>query len=170
MTSVPRNCASMGTRSSSRDSREDPAILLAQLGELVTREALQKELWPEDTFVDFGFWPELRHKETARSPRGLEGELTIYRNFAAAWVQVHRAGRGGRVRSSRPVNVLRATRAGSGWPAIEPHRLPVMVGAVLALLFISSGCTARDGASARGRNSAASRLGNNPFNPRRAAA
>src|SRR3984957_10445970 len=29
------------------------AILLAQPGELVTREALGKELWPEDTFVDF---------------------------------------------------------------------------------------------------------------------
>src|SRR5580698_240425 len=29
------------------------AILLAQPGELVTREALGKELWPGDTFVDF---------------------------------------------------------------------------------------------------------------------
>ena len=29
------------------------AMLLEQPGELVTRESLQKALWPEDTFVDF---------------------------------------------------------------------------------------------------------------------
>jgi DNA-binding response OmpR family regulator len=29
------------------------AMLLARPGELVTREELQKKLWPEDTFVDF---------------------------------------------------------------------------------------------------------------------
>jgi DNA-binding response OmpR family regulator len=29
------------------------AMLLERPGEIVTREALQKRLWPEDTFVDF---------------------------------------------------------------------------------------------------------------------
>ena len=29
------------------------ATLLERLGELVTREEIQKELWPSDTFVDF---------------------------------------------------------------------------------------------------------------------
>jgi len=29
------------------------AILLERPGELVTREEIQKELWPSDTFVDF---------------------------------------------------------------------------------------------------------------------
>ena len=29
------------------------AVLLAQPGEVVTREDLQKRLWPADTFVDF---------------------------------------------------------------------------------------------------------------------
>ena len=29
------------------------AILLSRSGELVTREELRKQVWPEDTFVDF---------------------------------------------------------------------------------------------------------------------
>ena len=29
------------------------AILVSHPGEMVTREALEKALWPEDTFVDF---------------------------------------------------------------------------------------------------------------------
>ena len=42
------------------------AILLEQPGTIVTREQLQKRLWP-DSFVDFGSQPEQRDQSHSRS-------------------------------------------------------------------------------------------------------
>ena len=54
-------------------------MLLARPGELVTREALRAELWPDDTFVDFDAGVNvvvnrIRHalRDSASSPRFIE--------------------------------------------------------------------------------------------------
>ena len=54
-------------------------LLIAQPGELITREALQAALWPDDTFVDFdaglnAIVNKIRHAlhDTASSPRFIE--------------------------------------------------------------------------------------------------
>ena len=49
------------------------AILLARPGEMVTREALQKELWPEDMFVDFDSGLNSAIKKLREAPRGTRG-------------------------------------------------------------------------------------------------
>ena len=53
-TSKPENCAPTGRRFDFPTSRcAFLVILIENAGQLVTREQIQKKLWPDDTFVDF---------------------------------------------------------------------------------------------------------------------
>src|ERR1700722_18066681 len=112
------------------------AILLAQPGELVTREALGKELWLEDTFVDFDSGlnsaiKKLREAlgDSRESSRFIETLPRRGHRFVAAVEEEESAAAGARFEPA--VQALAAGRS-------SRYRLAVMVGAgVIALLFIS---------------------------------
>ncbi len=116
------------------------AILLAQPGELVTREALGKELWPEDTFVDFDSGlnsaiKKLREAlgDSRESSRFIETLPRRGYRFIAPVEEEESAAPGPTTSHEPPVQAL----AGRRW---SRYRMPVMVGAgVLALLFIFIG-------------------------------
>jgi TolB-like protein/DNA-binding winged helix-turn-helix (wHTH) protein/Tfp pilus assembly protein PilF len=114
------------------------AILLARPGEMVTREALRKELWPEDTFVDFDSGlnsaiKKLREAlgDSRESSRFIE---TLPRRGYRFIAPVEKADPAAPSTSYEPpVQALAGRR-------LSRYRLPVMVGAgVLALLFIFVG-------------------------------
>jgi len=113
------------------------AILLAQPGELVTREALGKELWPGDTFVDFDSGlnsaiKKLREAlgDSRESSRFIETLPRRGYRFIAPVEEAESAASGPSTSYEPPVQVLADRR-------LSRYRLPVMVGAgVLALLFI----------------------------------
>ncbi len=106
-------------------------ILLERAGEVVTREELQKRLWP-DTFVDVDHnlntaVNRIREVlgDSAESPRFVE-------TLAPAGVSVHRSGRGWR--DSRGARRLRAAaRIGRPW------RRAVSILVVILVLLAASG-------------------------------
>ena len=51
------------------------AMLLDHHGEVVTREELQKKLWPQDTFVDFDHGLEQVRITAQRSEKGLQPRI-----------------------------------------------------------------------------------------------
>jgi len=116
------------------------AILLAQPGELVTREVLQKELWPEDTFVDFDSGlnsaiKKLREAlgDSRESSRFIETLPRRGYRFIAPVEEAESAAPGPSTNYEPPVQAPAGRR-------LSRYRLPVMVGAgVLALLFIFAG-------------------------------
>jgi TolB-like protein/DNA-binding winged helix-turn-helix (wHTH) protein/lipoprotein NlpI len=116
------------------------AILLAQPGELVTREALGKELWPEDTFVDFDSGlnsaiKKLREAlgDSRESSRFIETLPRRGYRFIAPVEEAESADPGPSTSYEPPVQAL----AGRRW---SRYRLPVMIGAGgLALLIIFIG-------------------------------
>ena len=113
------------------------AILLARPGEMVTREALGKELWPEDTYVDFDAGlnsaiKKLREAlgDSRESSRFIETLPRRGYRFIAPVDEAESAAPGPGTSYEPPVQVLAGRR-------LSRYRLPVMVGAgVLALLFI----------------------------------
>jgi TolB-like protein/DNA-binding winged helix-turn-helix (wHTH) protein len=116
------------------------AILLARPGEMVTREALGKELWPEDTFVDFDSGlnsaiKKLREAlgDSRESSRFIETLPRRGYRFIAPVEEAESEAPGSSTSYEPPVQAP----AGRRW---SRYRLPVMVGAgVLALLFIFIG-------------------------------
>jgi TolB-like protein/DNA-binding winged helix-turn-helix (wHTH) protein/Tfp pilus assembly protein PilF len=116
------------------------AILLARPGEMVAREALRKELWPEDTFVDFDSGlnsaiKKLREAlgDSRESSRFIETLPRRGYRFIAPVEEAESAAPGPSTSYEPPVQAL------AGW-RLSRYRLPVMVGAgVLALLFIFVG-------------------------------
>jgi TolB-like protein/DNA-binding winged helix-turn-helix (wHTH) protein/Tfp pilus assembly protein PilF len=116
------------------------AILLAQPGELVPREALGKELWPEDTFVDFDAGlnsaiKKLREAlgDSRESSRFIETLPRRGYRFIAPVEEAESAGPGPGTSYEPPVQAPAGRR-------LSRYRLPVMIGAgVLALLFIFIG-------------------------------
>ncbi len=116
------------------------AILLARPGEMVTREALRKELWPEDTFVDFDSGlnsaiKKLREAlgDSRESSRFIETLPRRGYRFIAPVEEADPAAPGPSTSYEPPVQALAGRR-------LSRYRLPVMVGAgVLALLFIFIG-------------------------------
>jgi TolB-like protein/DNA-binding winged helix-turn-helix (wHTH) protein/Tfp pilus assembly protein PilF len=113
------------------------AILLARPGEMVTREELRKELWPEDTFVDFdsGLNSAIKRLREALGDSRESSQFieTLPRRgyrFIAPVDEAESAAPGPGTSYEPPVQVLAGRR-------LSRYRLPVMVGAgVLALLFI----------------------------------
>jgi TolB-like protein/DNA-binding winged helix-turn-helix (wHTH) protein len=116
------------------------AILLARPGEMVTREALGKELWPEDTFVDFDSGlnsaiKKLREAlgDSRENSRFIETLPRRGYRFIAPVEEAESAAPGPSTSYEPPVQAP----AGRRW---SRYRLPVMVGAgVGALLFIFIG-------------------------------
>ncbi len=116
------------------------AILLARPGEMVTREALRKELWPEDTFVDFDSGlnsaiKKLREAlgDSRESSRFIETLPRRGYRFIAPVEEADPAAPGPSTSYEPPAQALAGRR-------LSRYRLPVMVGAgVLALLFIVIG-------------------------------
>ena len=113
------------------------AILLAQPGELVTREALGKELWPGDTFVDFDSGlnsaiKKLREAlgDSRESSRFIETLPRRGYRFIAPVEEAESAASGPSTSYEPPEQVLADRR-------LSRYRFPVMVGAgVLVLLLI----------------------------------
>ena len=66
------------------------AILLERPGEVVTREELQKRLWP-DTFVDSS-QSEYRDQQDSRGAGGLGGNPKVCGDSSTARLPVYRAG------------------------------------------------------------------------------
>ena len=64
-------------------------ILLEQPGDVVTREELQKRLWP-DTFCRRRSQSEHRHQQDSGSAGGLGRESALCRDAAAEGVPIHR--------------------------------------------------------------------------------
>jgi TolB-like protein/DNA-binding winged helix-turn-helix (wHTH) protein/Tfp pilus assembly protein PilF len=116
------------------------AILLAQPGELVPREALRKELWPENTFVDFDSGlnsaiKKLREAlgDSRENSRFIETLPRRGYRFIAPVEEEETAAPGPSTSYEPPVQALAGRRLSRYW-------LPVMVGAgVLAVLFIFIG-------------------------------
>jgi TolB-like protein/DNA-binding winged helix-turn-helix (wHTH) protein/Tfp pilus assembly protein PilF len=116
------------------------AILLARPGEMVTREALGKELWPGDTFVDFdsGLNSAIKKLREALGDSRENSQFieTLPRRgyrFIAPVEEAESAAPGPNASYEPPVQAP----IGRRW---SRYRLPVMVGAgVLALLFIFIG-------------------------------
>ena len=116
------------------------AILLAQPGELVTREALGKELWPGDTFVDFDSGlnsavKKLREAlgDSRESSRFIETLPRRGYRFIAPVEEAESAASGPSTSYEPPEQVLADRR-------LSRYRLPVMVGAgILALICIFIG-------------------------------
>jgi TolB-like protein/DNA-binding winged helix-turn-helix (wHTH) protein/lipoprotein NlpI len=129
------------------------AILLARPGEMVTREALGKKLWPDDTFVDFDAGlnsaiKKLREAlgDSRESSRFIETLPRRGYRFIAPVEEVESAAPGPSTSYEPPVQAL----AGRRW---SRYRLPVMIGGgVLVLLFIwTYGARWRVGAETRPR-------------------
>ena len=116
------------------------AILLARPGEMVTREVLQKELWPEDTFVDFDSGlnsaiKKLREAlgDSRESSRFIETLPRRGYRFIAPVEEAESADPGPSTSYEPPVQAPAGRR-------LSRYRLPVMVGAgVLALILIFIG-------------------------------
>ncbi len=116
------------------------AILLARPGEMVTREALRKELWPEDTFVNFddglnSAIKKLREAlgDSRESSRFIETLPRRGYRFIAPVEEAESAAPGPSPSYDPPVQALAGRRWSRYW-------LPVMVGAgVLAFFFIFIG-------------------------------
>jgi TolB-like protein/DNA-binding winged helix-turn-helix (wHTH) protein/lipoprotein NlpI len=116
------------------------AILLARPGEMVTREALGKELWPGDTFVDFDSGlnsaiKKLREAlgDSRESSRFIETLPRRGYRFIAPVEEAESAAPGPSTSYEPPVQAVAGRR-------LSRYRVPVMVGAgVLALLFIFIG-------------------------------
>ncbi len=116
------------------------AILLARPGEMVTREALGKELWPEDTFVDFDSGlnsaiKKLREAlgDSRENSRFIETLPRRGYRFIAPVEEAESAAPGPSTSYEPPVQAPAGRR-------LSRYRLPVMVGAgVLAILFIFIG-------------------------------
>ena len=111
------------------------AILLEQPGELVTREELQKRLWPADTFVDFdrGLNAAINRVrealgDSAENPRFVE---TLPRRGYRFIGQVERAEQANSTESQASVNGQKDGMASRGW------KIGVAVGSVI--LLIASG-------------------------------
>jgi Tol biopolymer transport system component/DNA-binding winged helix-turn-helix (wHTH) protein len=111
------------------------AILLEQQGELVTREELQKRLWPADTFVDFdrGLNAAINRVrealgDSAENPRFVE---TLPRRGYRFIGQVERAEQANSSESQASVNGQKDGIAGRGW------KTGIAVGSVI--LLIASG-------------------------------
>jgi Tol biopolymer transport system component/DNA-binding winged helix-turn-helix (wHTH) protein len=111
------------------------AILLEHPGELVTREELQKRLWPADTFVDFdrGLNAAINRVrealgDSAENPRFVE---TLPRRGYRFIGQVERAEQANSIESQTSVNGQRNGIAGRGW------KTGIAVGSVI--LLIASG-------------------------------
>jgi len=111
------------------------AILLEQQGELVTREELQKRLWPADTFVDFdrGLNAAINRVrealgDSAENPRFVE---TLPRRGYRFIGQVERAEQANSTESQASVSGQKDGIAGRGW------KTGIAVGSVI--LLIASG-------------------------------
>ena len=111
------------------------AILLGQPGELVTREELQKRLWPADTFVDFdrGLNAAINRVrealgDSAENPRFVE---TLPRRGYRFIGQVERAEQANSTESQASLNGQRNGIAGRGW------KIGIAAGSVI--LLIASG-------------------------------
>src|SRR5947209_17040944 len=65
------------------------AMLLEHPGDVVTREDLQKRLWPADTFVDFEHSLNAAIKRLRAALGGLRRCAAIYRDTRAPWLSVH---------------------------------------------------------------------------------
>ena len=111
------------------------AILLEHPGELVTREELQKRLWPADTFVDFdrGLNAAINRVrealgDSAENPRFVE---TLPRRGYRFIGQVERAEQTNSTESQASVNGQKDGIAGRGW------KIGIAVGSVI--LLIASG-------------------------------
>lgn len=66
-------------------------ILLEHPGDLVTREQLQRQLWPSDTFVDFDRGLNAAINRVRGSSGGLGGESALCGNSASARLSFHSA-------------------------------------------------------------------------------
>jgi TolB-like protein/DNA-binding winged helix-turn-helix (wHTH) protein len=125
------------------------AILLARPGEMVTREALRKELWPEETFVDFDSGlnsaiKKLREAlgDSRESSRFIETLPRRGYRFIAPVEEAESEAPGPSTSYEPPVQTPAGRR-------LSRYRWPVMVSAgVLTLLFIfiaTYGARARSG-------------------------
>lgn len=63
-------------------------LLLERPGEVVTREELQKRLWPENTFVDFDRGLNKAQQAAGRS-EGRRRETALHRNPASAGISIY---------------------------------------------------------------------------------
>jgi DNA-binding winged helix-turn-helix (wHTH) protein len=122
--------------------QEQPFLILALLverpGAIVTREELQKKLWPDDTFVDFDLSlnsavKKLRQalNDDSMNPRFVE---TLYRRGYRFIAPVSE-------RENSDQIQLVESRSGSAAPAepipIRARSKPIMMAAVVALLLIT---------------------------------
>lgn len=128
--------------------QEQPCLILALLverpGAIVTREELQKKLWPKDTFVDFDLGlnsavKKLRQalNDDSENPRFVE---TLYRRgyrFIAAVETVGNADQASAVESATPEPVLRTDRRR------VPRFKSVAAACVLAFLLIAAAVSLR---------------------------
>ena len=90
------------------------AVLLERPGELVTRDELQKRLWPADTFVDFDHSlntavNKLREAlaDTAANPRFVQTVARRGYRFIAPVVRVEASGQAGEAETPVGVNAIR---------------------------------------------------------------
>ncbi|HZL96482.1 MAG TPA: winged helix-turn-helix domain-containing protein, partial [Vicinamibacterales bacterium] len=141
-------------------------MLVARHGELVTREELRRELWPDDTFVDFdnGLNVAIRKirdavGDLAPSPRFIETERAQGYRFIAPVIEPpaqpdgtnarSKAGRKGTASDAYPVSSMQSNEAKEpvsaddrerDVPALEkrPTRQHVRVAAVALLVLASS--------------------------------
>ena len=67
------------------------AILLERPGEVVTREELQKRLWPDGTFVDFDHSLNNGHQQNQGSFKRLGGEPPLCGNSLTTGLPLYRA-------------------------------------------------------------------------------
>jgi hypothetical protein len=67
------------------------AILLGRPGDVVTREELQKAVWPADTFVDFDRGVEQGDQQDSGSAGRQAGQSTIRGNAAPAGIPIRRS-------------------------------------------------------------------------------
>jgi cholera toxin transcriptional activator len=110
-------------------------MLLERPGELLTREEISRELWPDGTFVDYEHGVNsavnrIREalRDTARSPKFVETLSRRGYRFVAA---VERVGEG----SVAEVPVVEVERGGGGFLATEAE-LPKTSHGVVRLLFV----------------------------------
>lgn len=127
-------------------------MLLQQPGEVVTREELQKSLWPADTFVDFDHGlnkaiNKLREAlgDSAESPRFVETVARRgYRFLAEARTAEEVPAPGPEPPSQPPATGARAAAGRMGGPAVPGHLLPLRAwkAGVLALAVLTASLAA----------------------------
>lgn len=118
-------------------------ILLEHPGELITREELQRQVWPADTFVDFekGLNNAIRKLrdalgDSAEQPRFIETQARHGYRFIGSVTATNGVGRTGEAPSTGEVGALARSRPLYRWLAVS---VLVFVGLVATLLGLNVG-------------------------------